>query len=76
MEVLLETKSKEGDNLDGIMVKFIQANGSKEKNTVLDYGHLLLEIVIWDNGEKVLLKGKEFTHTIMDKNMRVLLKNF
>lgn len=31
MEVLLETKNKEGDNLDGIMVKFIQANGSKEK---------------------------------------------
>jgi hypothetical protein len=76
MEVLLEIKSKEGDNLDGIMAKFILANGKKEKSTALDYGHPHQEIAIWDNGEEVLLREKEFIHIIMDKNMKVLLKNF
>jgi len=76
MDALLETRNKEGDSLDGIMAKFIQDNGLKEKNTALGYGHLLMEIAIWDNGEEVLLKEKEFIHTIMDKNMRVLLKIF
>lgn len=40
MDALLETKNKEGDSLDGIMAKFIQDNGFKEKSTALGYGHL------------------------------------
>ena len=76
MDALLETKNKGGDSLDGIMAKFIQDNGLKEKSTALGYGHLHWEIAIWDNGEEVLLKEREFIHTIMDKNMRVLLKIF
>lgn len=47
-----------------------------EKNTVRDYGPLLKEIATWDNGGEGLLKDKEFTLTIMDKNMKALLKIF
>jgi hypothetical protein len=47
-----------------------------EKNTVRDYGPLLKEIATWDNGGEGLLKDKVFTLTIMDKNMKALLKIF
>lgn len=76
MEALLVIKNKVEGSLDGIMAKFTQVNGQMEKNTARDYGPLLQEIATWDNGGEGLLKDKVFTLTIMDKNMKALLKIF
>lgn len=67
-------KSKEEGSSDGIMVKSTLANGLMVKNMAPAYGHLQKGIAIWESGGETLLKDKEFTLTIMGKNMKAHLK--
>ena len=74
-KVLLEiTRSKERESFAGIMDSSIQDSGFKEKDMELDYGLLLNEIHILDNGSMESYKDKEFTKPKEDKDMKELSK--
>lgn len=72
MKVNFKTiKLMEKAYIGGEMVRDMMDSGKREVRMVMEYGQVIKEILILENGSKVRLKGMEFINGKMEINMKV-----
>lgn len=72
MKVNFKTiKLMEKECIGGEMVRDTMDSGKREVKMVMEYGLVIKEILILENGSKVKQKGMEFINGKMEINMKV-----
>ena len=69
-EIMLKENLRGADDINGTMAKFTKDNGSMVWNTGLEFGEEQKEILILENGGREELMATEFTHGLMEIDIK------